>query len=197
METIETSCGSCGNTFQRERKRGRPATKCQPCRDKVATALAFSQKAEVVDGVTWIQAVEPCRDCGSAFMRPKKRGKPPVRCEDCRSKLDAEKAAEVTVSDEKLDELFKGDRFLLQGTPSELPRGAEAQCPSIRLGKCGRIFTSNSACDEHKKWLPNGSYECIDPATLGMEPRSRVRDADKETERIIPVWTRPTVKEGE
>jgi hypothetical protein len=151
------------------------------------------RKLEVIDGITWIESAEPCVECGEVFMRPRKKGKPPVRCATCKEGLEAAKAAEITVPEETLEQLFQGSKVLLRGTPEERPTGAEAQCPT--RGKCGRIFTSNSACDLHKKWLPNGSYECLDPETLGMEPRSRRRDIDKPTERIVPVWTVPTPKE--
>lgn len=189
METIETACVSCGNTFQREKKRGRPATKCFSCRENKPTVLQFAKttgetvelKLETIDGIAWIENKEPCIGCGNTFMRPRKKGRPPTRCADCQAGVEAAKAEEVTTSNEKLEELFTGSKFLLKGTPDENPKGAEAQCPTT--GKCGRIFTSNSACDSHKRWLPSGSYECIDPATLGMEPRER---------RGIPVWTRPT-----
>lgn len=193
-------CRDCGNQFEIPVQRGRPAVRCTPCKEKKPTIMAFSKngsapvdlKLEVdTDGITWIESSEPCRDCGVVFMRPRKRGKPPVRCEKCKSTADAVQAIEVTTTDERLDELFTGDKTLLQGTPGERPKGAEAQCPTT--GKCGRIFTSNSSCDMHKQWLPNGSYKCIDPATLGMEPRSRKRDDG----RIVPVWTRPTPIEGE
>lgn len=191
MSTI--ICRDCTTSFERPVRRGRPPVVCDACKGKVATVLQFSKKngetvdlkLETVDGIVWIENSEPCRDCGQTFLRPRKRGKPPVRCEDCKGKVDAAKAEEVTVSVETLAELFQGDPVLLKGTPGERPKGAEAQCPTS--GKCGRIFTSNSACDDHKQWLPNGSYNCIDPATLGMEPRER---------REIPVWTRPTAPEG-
>lgn len=192
METIETVCRDCGSTFLREKKRGRPAVKCVPCREKISTVLQFSKNngttkevtVEVIDGVTWIENAEPCESCDKVFMRPRKRGRPPTKCPDCTAWAEAEKASTMTTSQETLNELFKGDKKLLKGTPDVNPFGAEAQCPTT--GKCGRIFTSNSACDEHKKWLPNGSYTCIDPATLGMEPRER---------RGVPIWTRPSIKE--
>lgn len=198
-------CRDCGNSFELPVQRGRPAVRCVPCRTKTPTVMQFAKntstgtketvelKLEVLDGVTWIENSEPCEDCGNTFMRPRKRGRPPKKCENCSVVAAEAKAAVVTVSEETLDQLFKGAKILLKGTPTERPRGAEAQCPTT--GKCGRIFTSNSSCDDHKRWLPNGSYDCIDPATLGMEPRGRVRDADKDSERIIPVWTRPTPKE--
>lgn len=204
-ENMKTeTCRDCEVIFEIPKQRGRPAVRCQPCRDKTPTVMSFARvnatgtkenvelRLENIDGVVWVENTEPCTGCGATFMRPRKRGRPPTKCENCSATDDANKAELVTTSDEKLEELYKGDRFLLQGTPSEIPVGAEAQCPSIRSGSCGRIFTSNSACDEHKKWLPNGKYACIDPTTLGMEPRSRVRDKDKETMRIVPVWTRPT-----
>jgi len=146
----------------------------------VASVLQF---AKVEDGIRYKDSKEPCVGCGKTFQHAVKRGRPPVRCIDCQSGVDAAKAAQVTVSEEVLESLYTGDKFLLQGTPDQRPKvgSAEAQCPTT--GKCGRIFTSNSACDDHKRWLPNGSYDCIDPATLGMEPRER---------RGIPVWTRPT-----
>ena len=193
MEFNTRDCVGCGATFQVEKKRGRPHTKCNVCRVKVDEVLQFAlmtRKEEVTDGVTMVESTEPCKDCGNIFMRPKKRGKPPTRCPGCRDKFDLAKAEVVGTSDDELEALFQGDKILLKGTPGERPKGAEAQCPS--RGKCGRIFTSNTACDDHKRWLPTGSYDCIDPATLGMEPRSRKRDDG----RIVPVWTRPTLDKG-
>lgn len=193
METISTECVSCGNSFERERKRGRPATKCMPCRNKVQTVMQFSKatgetverQTEIIDGVAWIENAEPCEGCNKTFMRPKKRGRPPKKCVDCLAWDDAEKAATRTTSDETLEERFTGDKALLKGTPDALPKGAEAQCPPPR--GCGRIFTSDSACESHKVYGPSGSLaSCKDPATLGMEPRER---------RGIPVWTRPTPKD--
>lgn len=191
MDYVDATCIKCSSVFKREKKRGRPHTKCEVCRvalDPVMQFALMTRKEEVTDGVTMVESSEPCRDCGAVFMRPKKRGKPPVRCADCRVKVDQAKAEAVGTSNDELEALFQGDKALLKGTPSERPKGVgEAQCPTI--GKCGRIFTSNTACDDHKRWLPSGTYECIDPATLGMEPRSRKRDDG----RIVPVWTRPTV----
>lgn len=200
-------CKDCEVEFELPVQRGRPAMRCVPCRTKTPTVMQFAKnnastgtketvelKLETIDGVTWVENSEPCEGCNNTFMRPRKRGRPPKKCSDCAAVDDAAKAEEVTVSDEKLDELFKGDRFLLQGTPSEFPRGAEAQCPRPR--GCGRIFTSDSACEAHKVYGPDGNIaKCKDPATLGMEPRGRVRDKDSDNERVVPVWTRPTPKE--
>lgn len=173
--------------------------KCEPCRSKTSTVTQFSKKdgvtdtvevidlqQEIIDGITWIESKEPCTECDKVFMRPKKRGRPPTKCPDCLAWADAEKAAEVTTSDEKLEELFSGDKELLKGTPDSLPKGAESQCPSpppSGANGCGRIFTSDSACESHKVYGPDGSLQkCKDPASLGMEPRTR---------RNIPIWTRP------
>jgi DNA-directed RNA polymerase subunit M/transcription elongation factor TFIIS len=189
---MEKICRDCNTTFILEKKRGRPAVKCEPCKNKQPTMLAFSmnngvtveRKLEVVDGITWIESAEPCTECSQVFMRPRKRGRPPTKCEGCSNKDDANKAILVTTSQECLEQNFSGDQVLLQGTPSEIPHGAEAQCPRPR--GCGRIFTSNSACDDHKVYGPDGNLKaCKDPATLGMEPRER---------REIPVWTRPSLK---
>lgn len=193
METISTTCTSCGNTFERERKRGRPAVKCAPCKSNNQTITQFSKSTgevvdravEVIDGVTWIENAEPCVSCTKTFMRPKKRGRPPTKCPDCQAWDDAEKAAVMTTSDEVLEELFTGPKVLLKGTPEAIPKGAEAQCPPPR--GCGRIFTSDSACESHKVYGANGNIaECKDPATLGMQPRER---------RNLPIWTRPSIKE--
>lgn len=190
-------CRDCGNPFEIPVQRGRPAVRCAACKGKVPTALQFSKnngttgvvetvdlKLEVIDGITWIENAEPCVSCEKTFMRPRKRGRPPTKCPDCSAWADAEKAVAVTTSDEKLEELFSGPKVLLLGTPMEIPKGAEAQCP--RPNGCGRIFTSDSACEAHKVYGPSGNIaNCKDPATLGMEPRTR---------REIPIWTRPTVK---
>lgn len=191
-------CRDCSTEFELPVQRGRPAVRCLPCKEKTPTVLAFSKnngttgvkevvdlKIEVIDGVSWIENAEPCVGCNKTFMRPRKRGRPPTKCLDCQAWSDAEKAALVTTSEETLEELFTGDKALLQGTPSEIPKGAEAQCPSPR--GCGRIFTSDSACEDHKVYGPNGNLaNCKDPATLGMQPRER---------RGLPVWTRPAPKE--
>lgn len=139
-------------------------------------------KLETIDGVTWIENSELCEGCNKVFMRPRRRGRPPTKCLDCVAWDDAEKASLVTTSQETLDELFKGPKALLKGTPDALPKGSEAQCP--RPSGCGRIFSSDTACERHKKYGPNGNLQpCLDPASLGMEPRTR---------REIPVWTTPT-----
>jgi hypothetical protein len=191
-------CRDCGNPFEVLVQRGRPAVRCAPCKGKVPTALQFSKvnsatgvvetaerKQEVIDNVVWIENAEPCVSCTKTFMRPKKRGRPPTKCLDCQAWSDAEKATAVTTSEETLEEKFSGPKVLLKGTPMEIPKGAEAQCPAPR--GCGRIFTSDSACEDHKVYGPNGYIaSCKDPASLGMEPRER---------RKIPVWTRPTLKE--
>jgi hypothetical protein len=192
------TCLDCEVVFELPVQRGRPAKRCVACRTKTPTVMSFSKNTaagtketvelalEVIDGVTWIENSEPCEGCNKTFMRPRKRGRPPKKCVDCSAWDAAEKAATVTVSDEKLDELFSGDKSLLQGTPDALPKGAEAQCPPPR--GCGRIFTSDSAAEDHKVYGPNGNLaNCKDPASLGMEPRER---------REIPVWTRPTPKEA-
>lgn len=191
-------CKTCNNEFELPAQRGRPPKSCPSCRSKTATVMQFSKvtaagttetierRLEVIDGVKWVENAEPCEGCNNTFMRPMKRGRPPKKCQDCSAWDDAEKAVTVTTSDEKLEELFSGDKKLLQGTPNVIPKGAEAQCPPPR--GCGRIFTSDSACESHKTYSANGSLgKCKDPASLGMEPRER---------RGVPVWTRPTIKEG-
>lgn len=192
------TCRDCEVVFELPVQRGRPAVRCGACRNKTPTVMQFSKnnaatgtketvelKLEVIDGVNWIENSEPCEGCNKTFMRPRKRGRPPKKCLDCSAWDDSEKAALVTTSQETLDELFSGDKALLQGTPDALPKGAEAQCPPPR--GCGRIFTSDSAAEDHKVYGANGSLgSCKDPASLGMEPRER---------RGVPVWTRPSPKE--
>lgn len=191
-------CKDCSNEFEIPVKRGRPAVRCISCKEKTPTVLAFSKlnsatgavevverPTEVIDGITWVENAEPCTACNKVFMRPKKRGRPPTKCLDCQAWTDAEKAAEVTTSNEMLEELFSGDKELLKGTPDDIPKGAEAQCPAPR--GCGRLFTSDSAAERHKSYGPDGNLaSCKDPATLGMQPRER---------RGLPVWTNPTPKE--
>lgn len=206
LETLELGkvkmktavCKDCEVTFELPAQRGRPAMRCVPCRTKAPTVMSFAKvntsagtketvelKLETIDGVTWQESSEPCVTCNKVFMRPRKRGRPPTKCPDCSAWDDAEKAVAVTTSQETLDELFSGDKTLLNGTPEAIPKGAEAQCPKPR--GCGRIFTSDSACEDHKVYGPKGNLaQCKDPATLGMEPRTR---------RELPVWTRPTPKE--
>lgn len=189
-------CKDCELEFELPVQRGRPAVRCVPCRSKTPTVMQFSRNTaagtenvelavEVIDGVTWRENAEPCEGCNKTFMRPVKRGRPPKKCVDCAAWDAAEKAVAVTTSDETLEEKFSGDKALLQGTPDALPKGAEAQCPPPR--GCGRIFTSDSACEDHKTYGPKGNLAaCKDPASLGMEPRER---------RGVPVWTRPSPKE--
>lgn len=191
------TCRDCEVVFELPKQRGRPAVRCEPCRTKTPTVMSFAKvntagvkenvelKLETINGVTWVESAEPCEGCNKVFMRPRKRGRPPKKCPDCSAWDDAEKATLVTTSQETLDELFKGNKKLLQGTPDALPKGAEAQCPQPH--GCGRIFTSDSACEDHKTYKPGGGIICKDPATLGMEPRER---------RELPVWTRPTPKEA-
>ncbi len=191
------TCRDCELEFELPVQRGRPAVRCVPCRSKTPTVMQFAKnnsatgvkenvelKLETIDGVTWVESAEPCEGCNKVFMRPRKRGRPPKKCPDCSAWDEAEKASTITTSDEKLEELFSGDKNLLQGTPSALPKGAEAQCPPPN--GCGRIFTSDSACEDHKTYKPGGGIICKDPATLGMEPRER---------RGVPVWTRPSPKD--
>lgn len=196
-ENMKTAtCRDCEVVFELPKQRGRPAVRCQPCRDKTPTVMSFAKvntagikenvelRLENIDGVVWVENAEPCVGCGVTFMRPRKRGRPPTKCENCSATDDATKAELVTTSTESLEQLFSGAKALLKGTPNEIPKGAEAQCPRPR--GCGRIFTSNSACDDHKVYGPDGNLKlCKDPATLGMEPRER---------REIPVWTRPSPK---
>lgn len=113
-------------------------------------------------------------------MRAKQRGKPPVRCQECK---DTKESA-LAVSQETLEEAFKGDKALLKGTPDSLPKGGEAKCP---LTGCGKIFTSDSACEAHKYYSPLGKAFCKDPALLGMAPIER---------RGIPIWRKPMDEAG-
>lgn len=191
-------CRDCEVEFELPAQRGRPPVKCEACRTKTPTVMSFSKNTaagtketvelaqEMIDGVIWRESAEPCEGCNKTFMRPVKRGRPPKKCVDCAAWDDAEKAATMQTSDETLEENFSGDKALLQGTPDALPKGAEAQCPP-GSGGCGRIFTSDSACEAHKSYKPGGGIICKDPAALGMEPRER---------RGIPVWTRPTPKDA-
>lgn len=112
----------------------------------------------------------PCKDCGVTFERPKKRGRPPTRCEECRDK--SEQVVYVPTEEEKV---YAGPKEKLLGDFNDLPKGNEAQCVT-----CWRIFTSDSSCEYHKDYRRNPI--CRDPATLGMVARER---------RGLPVWTRP------
>ena len=118
---------------------------------------------------------EPCRDCGLVFERPKKKGRPPVRCEECRAQQTVDQEIIVSLIDP--ESLYTGPTNKLLGTENELPQGNEAQCPL-----CWRIFTSDSSCECHKIYEKD-YIACKDPATIGMVPRER---------RGIPVWTRPS-----
>lgn len=190
------ACRDCNVLFERPVRRGRPPVRCESCKSKSITIMQFSKntgvqettelKLETIEGVVWRENAEPCVGCDKVFMRPHKRGRPPTKCVDCAAWDDAEKASLVTTSQETLDELFSGDKELLLGTPNEFPKGNEAQCPKFYGWGCGRIFTSDSAVEDHKVYLPQKGFTCKDPVTLGMEPRER---------RGIPIWTRPSPKE--
>lgn len=169
-------CTQCGAPFEVPKQRGRPATKCLDCRtNKEYSVTQFS-----LSEPTLVQSAEPCRDCGQDFMRAKQRGRPPVRCQDCKDSLDQSKV----VSQETLEEAFKGDKALLKGTPDSLPKGGEAKCPLLG---CEKIFTSDSACESHKSYSPLGKALCKDPALLGMIPIER---------RGIPIWRKPMDEVG-
>jgi hypothetical protein len=123
-----------------------------------------------------VQNKEPCVDCGEIFMRIKQRGRPPTRCNDCKS-LFVQQRVEANVVEVNEERLYRGNKKELLGNWNiHRPNGNEAQCP-----KCGRVFTSDSACESHKDYRT--VEVCIDPSTLGMVALSR---------RDIPVWTRPS-----
>lgn len=188
MDTIKVDCTDCGAVFFREKKRGRPAIRCVPCRDKkmgfmgnTVTQFAMARKTETVDGCVMVENAEPCRDCGLTFMRPKKRGKPPVRCASCKDVFEAARTAAISVSQEEVEDAYSGPAVKLLGDFNDRPMGGQAQCPPPR--GCGRIFTSDSACETHKVYGHNGNLkECKDPATLGMIPIER---------RGLPIWRKP------
>ena len=119
----------------------------------------------------YVENKEPCVDCGATFNRPKKRGRPPTRCESCRDKV--EQVVYVPTEEEKV---YNGPKAKLLGDYNDHPKGNEAQCVT-----CWRIFTSDSACEFHKDYRRNPI--CRDPSTLGMVARER---------RDIPIWTRPS-----
>lgn len=121
----------------------------------------------------------PCRDCGLVFEREKKRGRPPVRCQDCKDKVTVEQ--ELIVSQVDPETLFIGPKEELLGNRSHKPQGSEAQC--IR---CNRVFTSDSSCESHKDYGINPP--CLNPANLGMVAKDR---------RGIPVWVKPSGREFE
>ena len=122
-----------------------------------------------------IENAEPCRDCGKTFERPKQRGRPPVRCQECRNKLVI--AQEVVVDLVDPESLYSGPISELVGNLDHKPQGNEAQCPL-----CARLFTSDSSCEAHKSY-PKDKAVCVDPSTIGMVPKER---------RGLPVWTRPS-----
>jgi len=122
-----------------------------------------------------IESKEPCTDCGNKFMRIKQRGRPPVRCDDCRILYVQQQVIQNPV-DVNEDRLYKGPKAELKGNRGHKPEGAEAQC--IR---CNRTFTSDSACEAHKDYRTE--KVCIDPASLGMVAIER---------RGHPIWTRPS-----
>lgn len=182
---VDASCVECKGTFQREKKRGRPHTKCLDCRNAAQTVMQFAlaQRKEEIssEGVTMVENAEPCRDCSQTFMRPKRKGKPPVRCQPCRDKFEAEKILKVAVSQETVENAYSGSKEKLLGDHKDLPNGGEAQCPWPR--GCGRIFTSDSACEAHKEYDGKGNIKpCKDPALLGMIPIER---------RGLPIWRKP------
>lgn len=175
-----TICVSCGSNFDRPIQRGRPQTRCNPCREGKMAGSNHSNSEQVletltIDGITYIQNAEPCRDCGETFMRARKKGRPPTRCEACQTSFTSEQFE--TTTQEEIEALYSGPTDKLKGNERDLPKGNEAQCVL-----CWRIFTSDSAAESHKSY--QGRTSCVDPATLGMEPRER---------RGLPVWTRPSL----
>lgn len=118
-----------------------------------------------------VENKEPCVSCGASFLRPKKRGRPPTKCESCR-----DEAAQVVYVPTEDEEVYTGDPEKLLGCFDDLPKGNEAQCVS-----CWRLFTSDSACEFHKDYRRNPV--CRDPQSLGMVARER---------RELPIWTRPS-----
>lgn len=119
----------------------------------------------------------PCKDCGLTFERLKQRGRPPIRCQECRDRQVTDQQVVVDLVDPET--LYDGPKEALLGSRDHKPQGGEAQCPLVN---CGRVFTSNSACEAHKSY-PDGKAVCVDPATIGMVPKER---------RGIPVWVRPS-----
>lgn len=173
-----TLCLSCGSSFDRPIQRGRPQTRCNSCREGKTVGSDPSTLVltnMTIDGITYIQNAEPCRDCGEVFMRARKKGRPPTRCEACQESFVSDQFE--TTTQDIIDSLYSGPADKLKGNERDLPKGNEAQCVL-----CWRIFTSDSAAEAHKSYA--GRTSCVDPATLGMEPRER---------RGLPVWTRPSV----
>lgn len=184
MEFKKVNCIHCGDFFEREVKRGRPNTKCPGCRETGQTVTQFAlaqRKTETIDGYVMVENSEPCRDCGLIFMRLKKKGKPPVRCLTCKDAYELEKVQRETVSQEIVENAYSGPKEKLLGDSSDKPNGGESQCPRPR--GCGRIFTSDSACESHKLYGDDGNLkECKNPASLGMIPIER---------RGLPIWRKP------
>lgn len=119
-----------------------------------------------------VKSKEGCIDCGEEFLRPKQRGRPPVRCENCRISYKDD-STPVEVDEEKL---YRGPKEALKGDRKVLPQGKrEAQCPI-----CWRIFSSDVSCEGHKDYRTTNI--CIDPTTIGyiaVEKHGR------------PVWKKP------
>jgi hypothetical protein len=65
--------------------------------------------------------------------------------------------------------------YLRANNPRPLTR-AEAQCP-----QCGRVFSTDAACERHKRYGLNGLV-CIDPLAIGLEAVER---------RGMTVWYQP------
>lgn len=133
--------------------------------------------------VEMIEAKNPCVDCGGIIMRPKTRGRPPTRCEECKGKYELGKASEKANKVDKTSnrppqfnveiKLWKGKDLVC--TRQDLPKGSEAQCPL-----CMRIFSSDYACELHKPYREPKSAHCKTPKSLGMIAIER---------RGLPIWT--------
>lgn len=78
--TETLTCASCGQPFDRERKRGVKPKNCPTCADQLYEAAREAAQAEAADKTqTFV-----CEQCGDTWTRPATPGKPPKRCEKCR-----------------------------------------------------------------------------------------------------------------
>lgn len=122
-----------------------------------------------------VESKAPCLDCGETFLRPKVRGRPPIRCPGCREKQLAEQTAAYVPVEIDEEKLYHGPYEALKGSRDQKPKGAESQCV-----RCWRIFSSDHQAESHKDYRKDPP--CIDPKSLGMMAFEK---------RGLPIWRKP------
>lgn len=144
--------------------------------------------------IEWVEARDPCIDCGNKFMRVKQRGRPPVRCPECFEKVNILKVAKASeVVEARLNTpVDHGNRPPQLQTELKLWEGGdvvptdhefrpkigsrEAQCV-----KCNRLFVSDSTCELHKSYTQPVTVGCKPPASIGLVAIEK---------RGFPIWAK-------